>query len=308
MTSTCDKIENFLDGPFISQYVNVINKYIRGLGNILIVVVYCITLLLVITSFGIILPYEQWYQPPLLLLLYSIIGFFLFVNIMYHYYKARTIAPIHVPGKDHERWCFKCEHRKTIRTHHCGICQRCVLGMDHHCIWINQCVGSHNHRHFFLFIANLTVATFIIVIAGYHTAYDHFFEYSNGKSFCSAFLDYAPLQAWICSIDGFSRNAVIFSYLLAALLMCLVGFLTGWNMFLISKGFTYIDYLQHSDHVALNATYRNPLDQGFRRNWKNFLGLRRNRSFFKHVILPSSHPAFLLEEEEATTLMMDDIV
>lgn len=56
---------------------------------------------------------------------------------------------------------------------------RCVLGMDHHCIWINQCVGAHNHRHFFLFIAYLTFASFLIVVAGHNTAYDHIFEVSQ---------------------------------------------------------------------------------------------------------------------------------
>lgn len=52
---------------------------------------------------------------------------------------------------------------------------RCVLGMDHHCIWINQCVGSHNHRHFFLFVANLTLAAATIIIAGFPSFYDHIF-------------------------------------------------------------------------------------------------------------------------------------
>lgn len=62
-------------------------------------------------------------------------------------------------------------------------------------------------------------------------------------SFCSERLDFAPLQSRLCAFDGAARNMIIFAYLLAFLLFLLVGFLTLWNCWLISKGFTYIDYL-----------------------------------------------------------------
>lgn len=55
---------------------------------------------------------------------------------------------------------------------------RCIVGMDHHCIWINQCVGAHNHRHFFLFIVYLTGATLTIILAGFNTLYDHVYMVS----------------------------------------------------------------------------------------------------------------------------------
>lgn len=31
---------------------------------------------------------------------------------------------------------------------------RCVLKMDHHCPWINTCVGHYNHGHFTAFLAS----------------------------------------------------------------------------------------------------------------------------------------------------------
>jgi hypothetical protein len=40
------------------------------------------------------------------------------------------------------RFCKKCVLPKPDRAHHCSLCQRCVLKMDHHCPWINNCVST----------------------------------------------------------------------------------------------------------------------------------------------------------------------
>ncbi|XP_043915392.1 palmitoyltransferase ZDHHC3-like, partial [Protopterus annectens] len=48
--------------------------------------------------------------------------------------------------------CNRCETYRPPRAHHCRICQRCIRRMDHHCPWINNCVGEMNQKYFIQFL------------------------------------------------------------------------------------------------------------------------------------------------------------
>lgn len=39
-------------------------------------------------------------------------------------------------------FCKLCDSWVQENTKHCRVCQRCVSGFDHHCPWINNCVGN----------------------------------------------------------------------------------------------------------------------------------------------------------------------
>ncbi|KAK7057205.1 Palmitoyltransferase [Favolaschia claudopus] len=76
------------------------------------------------------------------------------------------------PGK----WCRKCWGPKPERAHHCSICGRCVLKMDHHCPWLGaKCIGHRTYPAFLHFLLCITlVTTYIAVVCA--TAVWHAFE------------------------------------------------------------------------------------------------------------------------------------
>lgn len=57
------------------------------------------------------------------------------------------------PGAVRMRRCGYCLLKQPMRARHCKSCQRCVRRYDHHCPWIENCVGEKNHRVFVLFLA-----------------------------------------------------------------------------------------------------------------------------------------------------------
>ena len=69
------------------------------------------------------------------------------------------------------------------RAHHCRICKRCIRRMDHHCPWINNCVGERNQKYFlqFLFYVGL-LAVYSILLVGLSWYFSPLSSNEHGKS------------------------------------------------------------------------------------------------------------------------------
>lgn len=61
-------------------------------------------------------------------------------------------------------WCSACNCHVNHKSKHCRSCHKCIDVFDHHCMWLNTCIGSANYRSF---IATITsVAAMIAIVLG----------------------------------------------------------------------------------------------------------------------------------------------
>jgi ribosomal protein L40E len=122
--------------------------------------------------------------------------------------------------------CKSCNILKPIRAHHCQVCGYCVFKMDHHCPWINNCVGQNNHRYFMLFLT--------------HTLF--------GCIFVSL------LSAPIFFTNNIKNNPSDFNFVS---ILCMSGsvillFFNTWNWMLVIKGNTTIEFFSNHTGIGIN--------------------------------------------------------
>ncbi|PUZ65677.1 hypothetical protein GQ55_3G243900 [Panicum hallii var. hallii] len=155
------------------------------------------------------------------------------------------------------RYCQKCCHYKPPRAHHCRFCKRCVLKMDHHCIWINNCVGHENYKIFLVFVLYAVVASFyaMILIIGsvMHSVPKD--EQSGSDS---------------------SRTSIIICGVILSPLALALAVLLGWHIYFILQNKTTVEYHEGVRAMWLaekgGDLYHHPYDLGVYDNLISVLG------------------------------------
>ncbi|KAI0081534.1 zf-DHHC-domain-containing protein [Panus rudis PR-1116 ss-1] len=127
---------------------------------------------------------------------------------------------LHTPGK----WCRKCWAPKPERAHHCSQCGRCVLKMDHHCIWLgHKCIGHRAYTSFLHFITCLTLLALYIAVICASVVY---YAFNNPLSIDEA----TPVHAMMLFFAGAVITLVIGPFLL-------------WHIYLVSTNQTTLESL-----------------------------------------------------------------
>lgn len=119
--------------------------------------------------------------------------------------------------------CVKCTPpiRRPPRAHHCGVCRQCVLRLDHHCPYLNQCIGAGNFKYFVrLHIALCYCCAWCMLTAG---------------------IAATSLDPYV-SEDEWRELVRLLTIATACLIVtCVCGALLAWSLFLSWGGITHVE-------------------------------------------------------------------
>lgn len=156
----------------VQALINMPPKCGKSIGNIFIVLLYI--LIAAVYYVFVMLLYNPQDNPSKL----SWVVIVMFHALLFMQQWALMAAIVSDPGKvpkywgfrmgDSEakrrRYCLMCHTFKPERCHHCSACGRCVVNMDHHCPWINNCIGFSNRKIFLLLLCYTLLLCYFVLV------------------------------------------------------------------------------------------------------------------------------------------------
>uniref|UniRef100_A0AAY4CNV7 Palmitoyltransferase n=1 Tax=Denticeps clupeoides TaxID=299321 RepID=A0AAY4CNV7_9TELE len=303
--------DTVLDCVFEPVYC-IVDNVTRWFGVVFVCLVILLTSSVVLIVYLCVLPLIFETYPTHWILWHLCYGHWNLVMVVFHYFKATTTSPGYPPQEKSDvpsvTICKKCIVPKPARTHHCSICNRCILKMDHHCPWLNNCVGHFNHRYFFSFCVYMTMGCVYCSIS----SKDMFFDAYNavemqGERVIGAGLLFSLLSPGYTMVQSeyqtspppytfrekMFHKSIIYLWVLTSSVAVALGGLTLWHVVLITRGETSVErHINRKETKRLREigkVFRNPYHHGRGQNWKILFGVEERSHWLTRVLLPSNH-------------------
>jgi palmitoyltransferase len=114
---------------------------------------------------------------------------------------------------------------------HCIRCNTCVVGFDHHCKWLNNCIGSLNYKYFVALIVVLQTWTALLLVLSIILCY----RVIEGLDISAAFLG-------VLSSDVYLGLVVVTGSISFAVFI-VNGHLIGFHVWLKKSGLSTYDFI-----------------------------------------------------------------
>jgi palmitoyltransferase len=94
--------------------------------------------------------------------------------------------------------CGICGKAKPSRYYHCRHCNRCVYRLDHHCNFVDNCIGQYNSKVYVHFLANALLHS-LAVITVTAINYNHLLDFTSISALFTLTILPALFGAYECS-------------------------------------------------------------------------------------------------------------